>query len=268
MIQIFVFAASLFLASSDRACAFTLPGSCGRTTFAASTSPLFHSPVVREVPELQPCHSRTPSKMLAVLSPVSPRSKHRLRNWVRLFRRNLKMFRRRMAAIVVALAFVLLSHTGVAHAVSAGRAGGSFGKSSRSPPISRSAPKRTNYYRPRYSSPIVITSGPSIYTNSYGYAIRRADRGMSPAEIAVLATVGSVMVYGFVNSKEYRRNSDSSSPHGPGSTSASLTVALNVPRRNDSSNILRALQRLADRADTSTRKGVQDLLSDGTCKGR
>lgn len=55
--------------------------------------------------------------------------------------------------------------------------------------------------------------------------------------------------------------STSSSALGPGVSVASLTVALEVPDRKDGDNILSRIRKLSQTANTSTRKGVQDLVN-------
>jgi hypothetical protein len=60
----------------------------------------------------------------------------------------------------------------------------------------------------------------------------------------------------------YNKQPDiSAGPLGRGVTVASLTVQLDVPNRDDPNSILNKLHALSLSADTSTRKGVQDLLS-------
>ena len=154
-----------------------------------------------------------------------------------------------------------------------GGGGGSFSRGT--PTLPRRPPGGRVYYSPlprvthnfhyglgRPAGPIVIDRGfagvqqrnPAIVTSSTGVKVR---------DIVVLTGTGALLAYGFRNN--YRRNdydgSDSVGPLGKGITVGSLTVALNVPNRKDPDNILNRLSRKSMTADTSSRKGVQDLLS-------
>ena len=252
----------------------------------ARLSPLFRTPEAESPPgrfQQQPSSYLSMTSITSESNSRDPRRKW-FQNFMRSLVKSLKVFRRRIVAIGFALALAFLSHNSFADAVTGSRAGGSFGpsSSSRSSSSSYSSSRpsmgRTMYY-PR-SSPIIIHTGPS-WGPWWGRGYRRypcetqwsmstttatATRPrMSAGEIAVLTTVGVIMISGFLNDKDRRRRRDTefSSPLGPGATMASITVALNVPDRNDPNNILRKLQQLSDRADTTRRKGVQNFLSDG-----
>jgi len=67
-----------------------------------------------------------------------------------------------------------------------------------------------------------------------------------------------MIVYGVVNNKDREKTT----PLGNGAIMTSLTVALNVPDVDDKYSILKSMRRLTLQADTSSRKGVQNLLSD------
>eukprot|EP00814_Leptocylindrus_danicus_P010346 CAMPEP_0116028964 /NCGR_PEP_ID=MMETSP0321-20121206/15803_1 /TAXON_ID=163516 /ORGANISM="Leptocylindrus danicus var. danicus, Strain B650" /LENGTH=429 /DNA_ID=CAMNT_0003503141 /DNA_START=30 /DNA_END=1320 /DNA_ORIENTATION=+ len=56
-------------------------------------------------------------------------------------------------------------------------------------------------------------------------------------------------------------SSDAISPLGKGVSVVSFSVALNVPRRDDPSSILSYLKRTSDYADTGSRSGLQNLVS-------
>lgn len=49
-----------------------------------------------------------------------------------------------------------------------------------------------------------------------------------------------------------------------GATIASITVALDVPRKNDPNSIIVKLGRLADTANTISNRGLKDLVTAGT----
>ena len=186
-------------------------------------------------------------------------------------RQRLSVFRRRALAFAMAFALVISTRAGVASAVSGGRSGGSFGSKTRAP-ISRPMSRPSSGYRPRYSSPmrpnVMIHSGPrySMSTTqwSMGTTTRPVNR-LTPSEITVLTATGGILLYGYLNNKDRLKNGPDS-PLGPGATMASVTVALNVPDRDDPSSITHSLRRISLRSDTSSRKGVQDLISEGKLK--
>ena len=81
----------------------------------------------------------------------------------------------------------------------------------------------------------------------------------SAADVALLTGTTAVMAYGFYNNFQARHGT---SPLGPGATVASLVVSLNVPNPKDSNSIIPRLHKLSSHATTSTRKGVQDLVTE------
>jgi uncharacterized membrane protein len=83
---------------------------------------------------------------------------------------------------------------------------------------------------------------------------------MTPGQIVLLSGTCVLFAYGFAKA---RRDSDLSSALGPGVSVASITVALDVPDRDDPGCILAKLKHIAQAADTGTRQGVQTLVSNG-----
>lgn len=53
---------------------------------------------------------------------------------------------------------------------------------------------------------------------------------------------------------------------GPGTSYAKISVALDVPNRDDPSSILSVLNRLGDTTNTASQKGIQGLTSQGECR--
>lgn len=207
--------------------------------------------------------------------------------WIQsLFQRRrplLQKFQRKILLSVLLGLLLVFSGISEAWAVGAGRAGGSFGKSSSSssysrPSISRPAPQ----YRP--SAPrVTIVRPPSQYYNSeyfynngspyYGRpsssssSVVEVSEGFSVSEVVLLTWFGLVMANGFLNNDrrdDQENGSTKNSVLGPGVTVATLTVALNIPNRQDPNNILNKIRRLSESARTDTRKGVQDLMASGT----
>jgi Protein of unknown function (DUF1517) len=84
---------------------------------------------------------------------------------------------------------------------------------------------------------------------------------VSAKDIAILTGAGVLLSYGYRNNLQRRRTGEDGGPLGPGYTVGSITVALQLPDRSDSNNILRQLSQWSLSADTVTRKGLQDLLS-------
>lgn len=198
------------------------------------------------------------------------------RSWVRLIRRKL-------VPVALALTVFLSTATAASAAVGAGRMGGSFGPSSSSSSSSSSQstliPRSSSWSGSsrHYGAPRVrgySNCGPSITV--YG---TRPARGSScgrdgsavatkttTSDLLLLIGTGALITYSFtagsrVNSGNRRRHS----VLGPGATTASITACFNVPNRNDPNSILAKLRRLSERVDTTTRKGVQNMVSEGTC---
>ena len=94
-------------------------------------------------------------------------------------------------------------------------------------------------------------------------------------DVVLLTATSRLMVYGFRNNFRRRRDREDDddddravSPLGPGATFTSVTVSIDVPDRDDPNCILQRLRRVAERTDTSTRKNVQNLVSEGRSRTR
>jgi hypothetical protein len=164
------------------------------------------------------------------------------------------------------VAYALMSFANGAHAAgTGGRVGGSFSRSS-SPrssgsPRSFGSPNQIRVYsQPR---PIIsVYGGQPRARSSFGsFAGSQApSKSFSPSDVAVLTGTGVLFAYGLQNNL---RNKDNESPLGPGATFASLTVSIDVPDR-DGTTILDMLREKTKTTETTSRKGVQMLVNDGT----
>lgn len=186
------------------------------------------------------------------------------------------------AAIMISLLFTPLQDAMAAP--SGGRMGGSFGGSNRSS-SSSSSPSYRSYSSPTrsysrsyssggyYSRPNIIVAPQPIFGGGYGYfgapifrpGVTVVSTGPSLVTFLSTAFVGLVL---FSTISSFTRQWDDvgststeSSALGPGVTVAQVSVALNVPRRNDSSSILSYLDRLSATARTDSRVGVSNLVS-------
>ena len=177
---------------------------------------------------------------------------------------SLKPIRKSILAVCFALAIVF-SHAGISEAApSSGRAGGSF-KSSPRPSMSR--PYRSSgtwgYNRQPHGMllghPRRIVHGASGWHHGSAVAVA-APRSMTIAEITVLLTVAAVMIQGLMNNS--KREMDAG-PLGSGATMIALMVAMNIPDRGDPNSIMKRLRKFSLAANTSSRKGVQNLISEG-----
>lgn len=166
-------------------------------------------------------------------------------------------------------------------APSGGRMGGSFGgsnnrSSSSSSMRTYSSPSRSfgggySYY----SRPNIIVT-PPIFGGGYGYfgapvlapgvtVVRTGPSFVSFLSTAFIglilfSTISSITNRSLTN-MDGGSSSASDSALGPGVTVAQISVALNVPRRNDPSSILSYLDRLSSTARTDSRVGVSNLVS-------
>lgn len=177
----------------------------------------------------------------------------------------LSPIRKKFMVACFALAIVF-SHLGIAEAApSSGRAGGSF-KSSPRPSLSRPYRSPGNWAYSRqphaihFGNPRMIVHGTSGWHHAPGIAVA-APRSMTVAEITVLASVAAIMIQGFMNNS--KRQLDAGLL-GTGATMIALTVAMNVPDPRDPNSIMKRLRKFSLAANTSNRKGVQDLISEGT----
>jgi hypothetical protein len=198
-------------------------------------------------------------------------------------------------AALVALAAALPSLA----AVTAGRAGGgSFGPSSasRTPSSAPSsshhrhygggrgaaAASRTRVFHSNLLAPqIRVYSAPSppnilviqrqrrpALAGDGGVAVR-----WSPGDALLLVGVGSLITYGFANNHRIgrrggpfggERDDALGSALGPGATASHLVAVFRLDPHGPYRRLLRNVRELAERSDTTTRRGVQDLVSDGS----
>eukprot|EP00526_Cylindrotheca_closterium_P010791 CAMPEP_0113620404 /NCGR_PEP_ID=MMETSP0017_2-20120614/10396_1 /TAXON_ID=2856 /ORGANISM="Cylindrotheca closterium" /LENGTH=391 /DNA_ID=CAMNT_0000530065 /DNA_START=216 /DNA_END=1391 /DNA_ORIENTATION=+ /assembly_acc=CAM_ASM_000147 len=190
------------------------------------------------------------------------------------------------AAMVLALAFMPLDANA---AMSGGRMGGSF--SSSRPSVSRSAPSSASYSRGfsrGYSSGVYSRPSATIITPGFGYnpfyspvtpyygspGVIGYSRGPSFFDIAffgaflfvalnIVSKAGNTFTEGATStfSDVFDSATSSSSVLGPGASVVQLSVALDVPNRDDRDSILGVLERLAQTAKTDSRVGIQNLTS-------
>jgi len=249
---------------------FVSPVALPRPASTAVRSPLFRAPTTPSHDDAVIRYSVSAKNDIQ----VGQRSPKHEAFWAAItqqWKRSWTMIRRRVMTVGLALALVFSTHVGIAQAVSGGRSGGSFSpsssRSSSSPSMSRPSPYSSSntWGRSRMPNVLILNSGPRFQPiNTWGsssVAVSSPTR-LAPAELAVLTTVGAVMVYGMVNNQNRLRR-ENAGPLGPGATMASVTVALNVPDQDDPNSIVKTLRKLSLHADTSQRKGVQNLLSDG-----
>jgi uncharacterized membrane protein len=193
-----------------------------------------------------------------------------------------------MAVAALAFAVMLSSPISADAAMSGGRMGGSFSRSSGSSGMTRMAPStRTyNYYgggSSYYSRPSSIISAPIIvpFVNPFppvyygGSGVISYSRGPGLFDFLILGGIGffilnairSASAFGsdtlttWTDSSSNLFTSGGSSALGSGSSVIQLSVALNVPNRDDPSSILSVFDRLARTAKTDSRVGVQNLTS-------
>lgn len=161
---------------------------------------------------------------------------------------------------------------------SGGRIGGSFKSSNRQSTVRTIAPSRSYnsgfragyysrpsvsinpYYSPFYS-PIYTPFWGGNYYSTPGLVV---SRGPSFFDVFFL---GALLVFTttFFNTKTCVENvvSDFQSQNvlGPGYSVAKISVAVDVPRRNDPNSILSVLKRLSNTAETDSRVGLKMLTS-------
>ena len=181
------------------------------------------------------------------------------------------------AAMAMALTFMPLPSDA---AMSGGRMGGSF--SSR-PAMSRPAPssygggsmrRSTTYYSSPgvtvapyagfgyspFFAPPVVYGGPGVV--SYGRGPGLFDFIFFGGFLFVLLNIFSGMTStASSSSSSFFDTSDYTSVLGPGTSVMKLSVAMEVPNRDDSNSILGVLGRIADTAKTDSRVGIQNLTS-------
>jgi uncharacterized membrane protein len=199
----------------------------------------------------------------------------------------------RMTAASAALATALLASMTINllpadAAMSGGRMGGSFSSPSRSSgggsygrssgSYSRSYSSSSYYYStPRRSTTIIAPIAPivpyysppivPIYGGGAGVGVISYNRGPSFFDLLFLGGVGWIVVSAISNSFKNQWSDDAvgdvatTSVLGPGVSVIRLSVAMDVPNRDDPNSLLSALDRIAATAQTGTRKGVQVLTS-------
>lgn len=79
-------------------------------------------------------------------------------------------------------------------------------------------------------------------------------------EVLLLAGTG-ILIASRLAGKDYGRDDEQTSALGPGFSVVSVTVALDVPNRDDPSCILSKLKRQALTTKTDSRGGVKDMMS-------
>jgi len=182
-----------------------------------------------------------------------------------------------LAAAIIMVSVLFTPQEAMA-ARSGGRMGGSFGGSSR-PSSSRSysSPSRSSYGRGLsngysqgyYSRPNIIVA-PPIGSYGYGYGgypgagVSVVRTGPSIIDVIFFGAFAAVVLGSFSGPKGPRNFDDdvsTTSALGPGVTVAQISVALNVPNRNEPSSFLSFLDRLSATASTDSRVGVSDLVS-------
>jgi uncharacterized membrane protein len=119
---------------------------------------------------------------------------------------------------------------------------------------------RPYYYGGGGPSVVAVSRGPSfldlIFFGAIGLVIFNTIRGFTSSSSSMTTAGGD----GFWSDSNTVATM-SSSALGPGTTVAQISVALEVPNRDDSNSILNALQRLSKTANTDSRVGIQSLTS-------
>ena len=196
-------------------------------------------------------------------------------------------------ALMLATTFAMSSNPAWA-AMSGGRAGGGgYGRATMSRPAPRSysggggygsysygtygRPRTNVYINPAptivspFAPPIITPFAPVVPFSPFGAGVAVA-RGPSIFDIMFFGAVALVIantIRGIGQSATDRvlsQWSDSdlataATPLGPGTTVAQISVALQVPNRDDPQSILKVLPRLASAANTERRAGLQNLTS-------
>jgi hypothetical protein len=207
-----------------------------------------------------------------------------------LHKRLVGVFQSIRLVFLVTCFWIFLCQTG--WAVTGGRVGGSFGKSDRSSAprmgrmpstrlygTSRPPPVRVHhYYAPpspirinQYAPPILIRPPPRrqaiVQSPAPEAPLRVRDSSdqvtviKAVRDVAIVVGLGALVVYAMRPESPFGNGVES--PLGTGATVATITLSLNVPDRTQPDCILERLKRLALNANTATRKGVQDLVTEG-----
>jgi len=174
-------------------------------------------------------------------------------------------------------------------AMSGGRMGGSFSRSSGGGGMSRMAPSRSygggggyyggggGYARPYMAAPIITPFYNPFYSPIVpfggGVGAISYSRGPGLFDLLFLGGLGWFALSTLTSVVSSRGNQWSddgglfsgatatSSALGTGTSVLKLSVALDVPNRDDPYSLLSVLDRLAQTANTNSRKGVQNLTS-------
>jgi uncharacterized membrane protein len=168
-------------------------------------------------------------------------------------------------------------------AMSGGRAGGGgYGRSM--PSMSRPMPSRSSYgggYSRGYASPyyggstfrpnVFIAPSPIVpfYGGGAGVLPMVVRRGPSFFDLAFFGAITFMVVNTIRGAGQSAMESGGwstgdaalASPLGTGTTVAQISVALQVPNRDDPQSILAVLERIASNANTDKRAGLQNLTS-------
>lgn len=189
----------------------------------------------------------------------------------RVFRSLLSNLKRKrlyknLAQFVLTLCLAWSMRISSSWAVSGGRlGGGSFhcspSRSSSSRPSMGYRTGRTSTlpYRP-------LTRPPRYRVNHHHYGYRSphpsiiVSKPLRTRDIAVITGSGVLLAYVWKNAAD-GSTFEPESALGTGTTVSSITLALDVPNRNDPRNILNRLSSIAETANTISKRGLQDLLS-------
>lgn len=186
-----------------------------------------------------------------------------------------------LAIAIISLSTLLGSPEIASAAQTGGRMGGSFRSAS---PTVRSAPSRSysngggrgyygggGGYRGGFSvAPTIVTPyySPPIITPYYGGGGLGIFRGPSFFDLLFFGGLAYIAISaitstaeGIVSSGTDLFTDSQTSVLGKGATTGKLTVALEVPNRDDNNSILTVLDKLAQTARTDSRVGIQDLTS-------
>mmetsp|Transcript_32861 Transcript_32861/g.47557 ORF Transcript_32861/g.47557 Transcript_32861/m.47557 type:complete len:433 (-) Transcript_32861:914-2212(-) len=191
------------------------------------------------------------------------------------WQKNMQKWQKNIASCALALLLFFSTMFSFTDFVSAGETGGRMGGSF-------SAPSRSSYSAPSRSSMRSSSYGGSGYSPRFSRGYTMGGTYSSPgyygSSVVVpvysrpLAPVGfffngafflatAFVLSSILNGAAAGSSSDAISPLGKGVSVVSFSVALNVPRRDDPSSILSYLKRTSDYADTGSRSGLQNLVS-------
>jgi hypothetical protein len=112
---------------------------------------------------------------------------------------------------------------------------------------------------------------PAIYSRPYygGGGVISYNRGPSLGQLVFFGGLAFAVSSALQNkeaadwSSPLERDDGTTSVLGPGNSVIKVSVALEVPNRDDPGSILSVLNRLGQTANTDTRKGIKSLTSQG-----